>query len=54
MDYQQASKFAQTGGLVLLAVCFVIAVVYALWPANREKFKRAAHSPLANDGDDNG
>ncbi|MEZ6024039.1 MAG: cbb3-type cytochrome c oxidase subunit 3 [Hyphomonadaceae bacterium] len=53
MTYEQASHFAQTGGLVLLATCFVIAVIYALWPGNKEKFQRAAHAPL-DDGDDNG
>jgi len=53
MDYAQISHFAQTWGLVLLAVCFGIAVVYALWPGNRDKFKRAARNPL-HDEDDNG
>jgi cytochrome c oxidase cbb3-type subunit IV len=53
MSYEQISQFAQTWGLVLLAVCFIIAVVYALWPGNKEKFKRAARTPLEN-GDNNG
>lgn len=53
MTYEQATHFAQTWGLALLVACFVVAVVYALWPGNREKFKRAAHTPL-NDGDDDG
>ena len=29
------------------------AVIYALWPGNREEFTQAARTPL-NDGDDNG
>lgn len=51
MTYEQATQFAQTWGLVLLVICFAAAVAYALWPGNREKFKRAARTPL-NDGDD--
>lgn len=52
MDYAQVSQFAQTWGLVLLAVGFAVAVIYALWPGNRDKFKKAARTPL-EDGDDN-
>jgi cytochrome c oxidase cbb3-type subunit 4 len=53
MTYEQATHLAQTWGLVLLAVLFAGAVIYALWPGNREKFKQAARTPL-NDEDDNG
>lgn len=53
MTYEQAAHLAQTWGLVLLVVCFAGAVIYALWPGNREKFKRAARAPL-NDGDEDG
>jgi cytochrome c oxidase cbb3-type subunit 4 len=53
MTYEQATHFAQTWGLTLLTTCFIIAVIYALWPGNRDKFNRAAHAPL-NDGDDDG
>ena len=53
MTYEQASHLAQTWGLVLLAVCFSLAVIYALWPGNKMKFDHAARSPL-EDGDDNG
>ena len=53
MSYEQATHIAQTWGLVLLGVCFMIAVVYALWPSNKEKFKRAARAPL-DDGEENG
>lgn len=53
MSYEQATHFAQTWGLGLLTVSFALAVAYALWPSNREKFKQAAHAPL-NDGDDDG
>jgi cytochrome c oxidase cbb3-type subunit 4 len=51
MSYLDATQFAQTWGLALLVALFASAVVYALWPANREVFQRAASAPL-NDGDD--
>ena len=53
MSYAEVTHLAQTWGLVLLAILFVGAVIYALWPGNREKFKRAAETPLARD-DENG
>ncbi len=53
MSYEQASHVAQTWGLVLLAGLFLGAVLYALWPANRERFNRAARTPLDDgEGDD--
>jgi len=52
MTYEQVTQFAQTWGLVLLAVCFALAVIYALWPGNKKKFDQAARSPL-EEGDDN-
>jgi len=54
MNYEQATQFAQTWGLVILAACFIVAVAYALWPSNREKFKRAARAPLENEDDHGG
>ena len=48
--YQSAVQFAQTWGVMLLLALFGVAVAYALWPSNREKFDRAARAPL-NDGD---
>lgn len=53
MTFAQATHFAETWGLVLLAALFAAATLYALWPGNREKFARAARAPL-NDGDDDG
>ncbi|UUX50317.1 cbb3-type cytochrome c oxidase subunit 3 [Nisaea acidiphila] len=49
MDYQTVSAFAQTWGLVFLVTMFGGAVIYALWPSNRGKFKKAAHMPLEED-----
>lgn len=52
MTLDQAAHWAQTWGLLLLAGCFVVAVIYALWPSNKEKFDRAAHVPLMDDEDE--
>jgi len=49
MDYDTMSFFKETFGLLYLVGLFAIAVVYALWPRNREKFHRAAHSVLEED-----
>ncbi len=53
MTYDQATHFAQTWGLILATLLFLAAVAYALWPANRSKFNRAARAPLDQE-DDNG
>jgi cytochrome c oxidase cbb3-type subunit 4 len=52
MTYADASHFAQTWGLALLVVLFLAVLIYAFWPGNRDKFKRAAHAPLENEDDD--
>jgi cytochrome c oxidase cbb3-type subunit 4 len=49
MTYEAMAGFAQTWGLALLVVLFLGAVAYALWPRNREKFRRAAERPLLED-----
>jgi len=52
MDLDQAAHLAQTIGLVTLALCFAAAVVYALWPSNRQKFNSAARAPLEDDNNE--
>ena len=52
MTYADATQIAQTWGLGLLVILFAGVVVYALWPGNRDKFKRAAAAPLAKEDDD--
>jgi cytochrome c oxidase cbb3-type subunit 4 len=52
MTYEQAAHFAQTWGLLLLTVLFAGVLAYVLWPGNREKFKRAARTPLDEENDD--
>lgn len=48
--YEFLSKFAQTGGLIYFVSMFAVALIYALWPANKDMFDAAAHQPLT-DGD---
>ena len=54
MNYESWSAFAQTGGTVYFVVIFAAVVVYALWPKNGARFKRAAHLPIneKENGDD--
>ena len=40
---------AQVWGLVVLAALFGGAVIYALWPKNKEIFQHAARVPLEDD-----
>jgi cytochrome c oxidase cbb3-type subunit IV len=46
MNYNEVVYFAQTWGLLLGVMLFIVAVVYALWPASAERFRRAAYTPL--------
>jgi len=46
MTHQDVANFAETWGLLFLFSMFVVAVVYALWPANKEIFTEAARRPL--------
>jgi cytochrome c oxidase cbb3-type subunit 4 len=44
--YSTLASFAQTWGLGLFVLMFATALTYALWPANRDKFRAAASQPL--------
>jgi cytochrome c oxidase cbb3-type subunit 4 len=46
--YAALSSFAQTWGLGLFVMMFLVALVYALWPANRDTFHAAARLPLVD------
>jgi len=52
MNYEIASVYAQTYGLVYLVVVFLIIVAYALWPKNQAKFDHAAQIPLERSNND--
>ncbi len=46
MTYQTMVQFAHTWGMFLFVIPFTIAVIYALWPSNRDEFRKAARAPL--------
>ena len=49
LTYETVARFAQQGGLIYFGLIFACGVVYALWPQNREAFKRLASLPLQDD-----
>ncbi len=50
--YETLSQIAQTGGLLLFVVAFLLVLVYALAPSNRSKFDHAAQIPLEEENSD--
>lgn len=52
MTYAEASHFAQTWGLALLLILFAGVLIYTFWPGNRDKFQRAAETPLQDEDED--
>ena len=49
MTYEHAAKLAQQGGTIYFALLFLIGLIYALWPKNRQAFREAAHLPFDED-----
>jgi cytochrome c oxidase cbb3-type subunit 4 len=49
MQYEQVAQFAATYGLIYLVILFAGILAYAFWPANKEKFEKAARLPLEED-----
>ncbi len=47
--YERLAHFAQTWGLLYVALLFAAVLAYALWPRNQAKFDRAARQPLEDD-----
>lgn len=52
LAYETVARFAQQGGLIYFAALFVAGCVYALWPSNKEAFRRMAELPLEDQEDD--
>jgi cytochrome c oxidase cbb3-type subunit 4 len=50
VTYETVATFAQQGGTLFFMALFLAGVVYALLPAKKAEFDRAARMPL--DGDD--
>ncbi len=47
--YKLVAEFAQTWGLAYFVAVFGAALVYALWPASKERFDAASRMPLRED-----
>lgn len=52
MMHLHGSALAGTVGLIFFIVLFTVAVLYALWPSNKQTFEHLARLPL--DDDDEG
>ena len=52
LTYEAVARFAQQGGTLYFAAVFLAGLVYALWPKNKEAFRRLAHLPLEKDESD--
>ena len=46
LSYETVSQLVQQGGSLFFTAAFIVAVAYALWPKNRDTFKRAARAAL--------
>jgi cytochrome c oxidase cbb3-type subunit 4 len=47
--YAFLAGVAQSIGLAYFMIVFLMVCAYALWPRNRARFERAAHTPLRED-----
>jgi cytochrome c oxidase cbb3-type subunit 4 len=52
LDYETVARFAQQGGLIYFGAIFIAGLIHALWPKNREVFRRLSYLPLEKDEDD--
>lgn len=46
MGYDQIAHVVKIGGTVAFTAVFVGAILYALWPKNKDRFDHASHIPL--------
>ncbi|WP_374569793.1 cbb3-type cytochrome c oxidase subunit 3 [Phenylobacterium sp.] len=53
LTYEMVSRFVQQGGMIYFAIIFAVGCAYALWPSNKEAFKRLAQLPLEDHEDEN-
>lgn len=49
--YEDVLAFAQSWGAVYFITMFAVAFAYALWPANKVRFREASRIPLEEDND---
>ena len=46
MEYQTVETFSQTFALIFFFVLFIGVCIFAFWPGNKKRFKKAAELPL--------
>jgi cytochrome c oxidase cbb3-type subunit 4 len=51
VDHNLLVGFSKSFGLFYLIAMFLVALAYALWPSNRQRFDRAATAILEDDED---
>ena len=49
--YENLSSIAQTWGLLLFVLAFILVLIYALHPGNRRDFDEAKQVPLKDEED---
>jgi cytochrome c oxidase cbb3-type subunit 4 len=49
LSYESLRNFAAVWGSLYFALMFAVAIAYALWPANKERFEDAARIPSRED-----
>jgi cytochrome c oxidase cbb3-type subunit IV len=49
MTYETVATVSQVATLLLFLALFLLVIVYVFWPANREKFEKAARTALEPD-----
>jgi cytochrome c oxidase cbb3-type subunit 4 len=49
--YEDVLAFSRSWDAVYFLAMFAVALIYALWPRNKEKFNRAAQIPLTSEED---
>jgi cytochrome c oxidase cbb3-type subunit IV len=47
--YESLRDFAAVWGSLYFGAMFIVAIAYALWPANKERFDEAARLPCRED-----
>lgn len=47
--YEMLTVFARSAGTLYCFLLFLGVLIYALWPSNRERFNKAAETPLRED-----
>jgi len=52
LEYETVARIAQQGGTIYFVAVFLAGCAYALWPKNRDAFRRLSQLPLEDDESD--